>query len=177
MYSHTSAWAHTLMNTPTHCAHVYPAWTHTWTNILIYFTSLNFSPDYCCDFLKFLWKFTADLYAWKVALMILCFDNFWLNLSTGTFWPREGETDFCKLDPKELVSNLEFYSYPERQWQGRELSTVRKETQVLAFKSLPDVSVRRLEDWLGLLSTSLFSPLYQSLLIPCPYPTQCHTHT
>lgn len=30
----------------------------------------------------------------------------------------------------------------------------------------------------GLAGSALyFSPLYQSLLIPCPYPTPCHTHT
>lgn len=155
MYSHTSAWAHTLVNTPTHCTHVHPAWTHAWTNILIYFTSLNSHQIVCCDLLKFLGKFMADLYAWKATFMTLCFDNFQLNLSTRTFWPREGEADFCKLEPKELVSNLEFYTHPERQRQGSALSILRKEPGMLAFKSLPDVSVRRLEDWLGPLSTSL----------------------
>lgn len=156
---------HICSRTHLHTAHMYTlhGYMHEQTFWFI-------SQAWISHLLKFLWKFMADLDAWKAAFMTLCFDNFPLNLSTGTFWPRERETDFCKLEPKELVSNLEFYTYPERQRQGGALSVLRKEPQVLAFESLPDVSERRLEDWLALLSASLFSPLINHCLFLLPTP-------
>lgn len=111
-------------------------------------------------------------YAGKAVIMTLGFENFPLDLITGTSRPRDGETGFCKLEPKELVSNLEFDTCPERWWHGIALSVLRKEPQILAFKSLPVVFVRRLENWLGLFSTSLFSPCIShcySLSYPMPH--------
>lgn len=161
----TQVHEHIRSRTHLHTAHMYTlhGYMHEQTFWFI-------SQAWIFHLLKFLWKFMADLYAWKAAFMTLCFDNFPLNLSTGTFWPRERETDFCKLEPKELASNLEFYTYPERQRQGSALSILRKEPQVLAFESLPDVSERRLEDWLALLSASLFSPLINHCLFLLPTP-------